>query len=657
MTRASKDAGLFEPPPAMVSQIGDWMRTVYAGHVLAIAEQELKRLTQRKDILRNSIRRLDEFKRSIQNLERMKEGEVRSVQIDYGGFGNDFVWGVRREPGFQHPMFRIGRGKRRISFRQSFVENLGETSERLNTSIIHIRNKLWGYIDKLVGRPSKTQDYTLVELKLLCRECLKHTQKAKTYSGKTKRKFPVNIKGWEYLKDYPDAEAKLKKHWSFIECVLDFKGHRRRGGQWNPSQNRLEVDVRINQPKMVKRFHDGLYAIEGTLLHELRHVGQSVLKFLKDLKEEAGLPPHDLRDPSRTPEGYRKDDPYGSRGRGTHTLRDIEFQTDLGNAIREFLKKIQTVRRMSWRNAFKEFTGLADTNNTLLISRYFRTWKRQAPKKWQRAVNELFKEAEKAGIDLGDPMRLKQGAADVIPVRQRNQYNCMVTSLQMCLRANGLAAEETTPELVNKVMGALPMQGASWESAFAAAQHYGQRVIFICPATLRQVKEYTDQGYPVMIAWNPEGRPWSHASVIFDVDDDLTVKVADPNIPDPDETVRVVPKTEFYGKWYEKWPDYLVRRPAMVVQPEISQEGHQMIAADPKRAALNWGSREGSAYSFVSLLRPGLRRRLWGGTQPLQMMPDYGSRATSDGAESKSAKNASDKKIAHRIAYRYLSKE
>lgn len=136
-------------------------------------------------------------------------------------------------------------------------------------------------------------------------------------------------------------------------------------------------------------------------------------------------------------------------------------------------------------------------------------------------------------------------------------------------------------ELVNRVMGARPMAGASWEDAIASAQHYGMRVHLICPATLEQVKTWTDQGIPVMIAWNPEGRPWSHASVIFDVDQEHTVWVADPNIPDPSQTVRVVPKEEFYKKWSENRGDYLVRRTALAVMREITSEGKQVVATGP----------------------------------------------------------------------------
>ena len=152
----------------------------------------------------------------------------------------------------------------------------------------------------------------------------------------------------------------------------------------------------------------------------------------------------------------------------------------------------------------------------------------------------------------------------------------MATSMMMCLRANGVECNE---DEVNKVMGARPMKGASWEDALACAQHYGMRATLTCPSTVKQLKGWTDRSIPVMIAWNPEGREWSHASVVFDVDDDGNVWVADPNIPDPDETVRVVPKADFYKKWSEKWPNYLVRRPACAIEREITSDGRQVMAS------------------------------------------------------------------------------
>ena len=177
--------------------------------------------------------------------------------------------------------------------------------------------------------------------------------------------------------------------------------------------------------------------------------------------------------------------------------------------------------------------------------------------------------------------------ADVIPVRQANQYNCVTTSLCMALRALGVPEDECSPARVNKVVGAMPLQGAAWEPMLAAANHYGMRATLTLPSTVRQLKDWTDAGKPVVIAWNPEGREWSHASLVFDVDDDLNVHIADPNIPDPDETVRVVPKSEFYSKWYEKAPQgFLIRRPACVIEREITPDGRQVMASRKKTAGV-----------------------------------------------------------------------
>jgi hypothetical protein len=88
----------------------------------------------------------------------------------------------------------------------------------------------------------------------------------------------------------------------------------------------------------------------------------------------------------------------------------------------------------------------------------------------------------------------------------------------------------------------------------------------------------------VIIAWNPEDRDWSHASVVFDVTEDsehgFLVHIADPNIPDPDETVRVLPKREFYSKWYEKSPQgFMIRRPACAIEREVTTDGRQTVAS------------------------------------------------------------------------------
>jgi hypothetical protein len=188
----------------------------------------------------------------------------------------------------------------------------------------------------------------------------------------------------------------------------------------------------------------------------------------------------------------------------------------------------------------------------------------------------------------------------------------MATSMSMALQALGHSCDE---DEVNKVMGATPNRGASWEQALATAQHYGVRATLTCPSTIPQIKSWTDAGKPVMIAWNPEGRDWSHASCVFDVTDGLPetvpseavvqgegpglyVWVADSNLPNPEKLVRIVHEDAFYSKWYEKWPQYLVRRPALMLEREITPGGRQVMAkinpphkgapASPSRVAMRF---------------------------------------------------------------------
>ena len=178
-------------------------------------------------------------------------------------------------------------------------------------------------------------------------------------------------------------------------------------------------------------------------------------------------------------------------------------------------------------------------------------------------------------------MNLKTARADVGPRRQRNQYNCCTTSLSMALEALGIPPEECSIENVNRVLGAMPLRGAAWEQVAGAASHFGCRATLVVPSTLRQVRDWTDAGIPVIIGWNT-GNEWSHASLIFDVTDDL-VYIADPNIPNPDKTVRTLSHDEFYEKWWEKSGEgYKVRRPAMAIEREITPDGRQVMAsADP----------------------------------------------------------------------------
>ena len=192
---------------------------------------------------------------------------------------------------------------------------------------------------------------------------------------------------------------------------------------------------------------------------------------------------------------------------------------------------------------------------------------------------------------------LKAAKAEVAQLRQQTQYTCCATSIAAALRAHGKNVSE---DEVNRVLGASPMAGASWEAMLATVQYFGCRGTLVVPSTPRMLKAWTDAGIPVVIAWNPENRPWSHASTVYDVvegdDGKLTVYIMDPNIPNPSQTTRVVGEDEFCQKWGEKVSDSLiVRRPAMAVELEVSAQGRQMVASSYPIKVRNPGQLDAAA--------------------------------------------------------------
>ncbi len=174
----------------------------------------------------------------------------------------------------------------------------------------------------------------------------------------------------------------------------------------------------------------------------------------------------------------------------------------------------------------------------------------------------------------------RKARAAVPGLRQETQFTCCATSIAACLQAHG---KNQTEADVNRVLGASPMSGASWEAILATLQYFGLRGSLVVPATVTMLKQWTDAGTPVIIAWNPENRPWSHASVVADVTDGPDgryVHVMDSNIPNPDKTFRILHEDEFCAKWGEKVSDSLiVRRPACAVEREITVEGRQVRAS------------------------------------------------------------------------------
>ena len=182
-------------------------------------------------------------------------------------------------------------------------------------------------------------------------------------------------------------------------------------------------------------------------------------------------------------------------------------------------------------------------------------------------------------IGSATPSSRQATKVKINPIRQQTQFTCVSASISMALNSLGF---QTTEADIDQLVQAQPMDGADWVKIISCLQHFGCRSNLVVPSTVNQIKNWTDQGKPVLISWNPENKPWSHASVVFDVQTDQSgitkVFVADPNIPIPDQTVRVVPSEIFYRKWVEKDALPNIRRPALFIEREIDRNGHPTMS-------------------------------------------------------------------------------
>lgn len=179
---------------------------------------------------------------------------------------------------------------------------------------------------------------------------------------------------------------------------------------------------------------------------------------------------------------------------------------------------------------------------------------------------------------------LRKAYADVDPRRQRTQYTCAATSIAMAFHA--LGRDRITEDVIAPHLLDAEGKGASWESMVGVCQFFGGRATLIAPALLSDVRRATDAGHAVVIAWNPNNRPWSHASVVIHVTD-THVEVADPNLPNPDQLTRTLTHDEFYALWYEQWNDFLFRRPALIIENEVDPMGRPTRKASSLDATLD----------------------------------------------------------------------
>lgn len=213
--------------------------------------------------------------------------------------------------------------------------------------------------------------------------------------------------------------------WDEITASLDFKGHLTRGGVWMPGKRMLEVDIRADHIWTVKEFRGALARVHDILWHELQHVGQDVLRELQLMSEDAGLPAKKIRDPNYEISGYPQGRPRG-QGRRKHEMREVEFHTDLSEAIRGFLRSLNNIPKKEWRERLEQFVAIKDNGHR--TDSWFKTWKRESPEKWKKAVAEFVKEVE-SRVDIPGASNIRR-----IGTMHRRDLEQLATRIERLMR-------------------------------------------------------------------------------------------------------------------------------------------------------------------------------------------------------------------------------
>lgn len=167
--------------------------------------------------------------------------------------------------------------------------------------------------------------------------------KAKEVKTWKKAKFTVDLTGWKYLDTLTPEQKKFAEANRFVVAKFFWASSGKNwAGYWDDTAFELAVAAHP-VPATKESIQKALEGLRTTLIHELSHLGQTILQVAKNLKEEAGLPGRDIRNTGTTPGGLRvRPDGSKSKRRVDHKERDVEFYMNLGDAVRKFRQKYRS---------------------------------------------------------------------------------------------------------------------------------------------------------------------------------------------------------------------------------------------------------------------------------------------------------------------------
>lgn len=265
---------------------------------------------------------------------------------------------------------------------------------------------------EFAAEPNPAYRQELEKVRQLCRQ---YTDEM-IYENRVWQYFPIDLTNWKYLRGpAPEFEN------PYIGVSMQFirPGTNYLGGLWDHNTNTLYVTLPLirDEEYSVVHFNWLTHELYNTIHHELQHMAQALLHKVKQLQQLEYVPPFEAGYPSRSiqnryrdlqqrPEHFPED--VIQPGTMTHSLRDVEFYTDLrdeAEVLKRNLAQVPTKERLKVVKEFIDptFTAQFDMDaitdeeytrikSVLRRSRFFQELRQYEPAKYRKAVKELWKE-------------------------------------------------------------------------------------------------------------------------------------------------------------------------------------------------------------------------------------------------------------------------
>ncbi len=440
---AARIAGLFQPPKEMVKEIGAWALAQIAANKIGLIQGEIRKLKRHRQ---EESPRYDDLRRSMKALHRLlPSGKSRELFKAYQDFWQQALnnFGYTGIPKLKMQSFSgLKDPKRRDDLTRIALQAIEHAEERIEGSL--------SYGEREIPK----QEALIKEFKAFAKAGIKPMK-----GNEVIQDFRVNLDDWyvghEAIEKIQDREVqeiremidrmkeryeergespdkdlqklfndmldRAQKKWNSIPVKLMQKiDSKRSRAYWHPMSHTVVIEVPAgSHPAQVER------SLMVALIHELKHMGQSLMEDWlggKDLMPRGPGPGK----PSRhitTPE-YQQDQEQapakGVRPKNLHHLDDVEFYTDLADALRRMGREMEDLdkRRKEYDNPpltgdEKKAVFTRQIGNTsgwkreyddlvryIDMDPFFRTLKQHAKPKWKKAVSEGYKELFGSGSSM-----------------------------------------------------------------------------------------------------------------------------------------------------------------------------------------------------------------------------------------------------------------